>query len=195
MLPSVVKLFQEIPEARVSTAVPLNWKLPHWLHKTDSVFKQGHGRSPAGKDLKSLGFCCTQEKKGPIAQQLLLLEHPPALPHPSQQLQQTWLSQGFFCQTLHPEAVSSPTCPILWLESWILYLLMTDHHFTCAAKKPWASSARKWLQGQKINGLIGWMTKHLRHQENHMLVYGDTNCKEHIDVHAGYKKPVFSWAS
>lgn len=72
-----------IPEARVSSVVHLNWKEPHWLHKISSDFKEGHGHGPAGKALKSLGFCCPQENKGHVAQQLLLAEHAPALFHSS----------------------------------------------------------------------------------------------------------------
>lgn len=36
------------------------------------------------------------------------------------------------------------------------------------------------------------MIKLLGQQEYHMLVYGDTNCKKHINVCAGYVKPVFA---
>ena len=101
----------------------------------------------------------------------------------------------FLPATLHLGSASYHICPFLWLESWILNLLVTDPHFACAVKKPWASSAWKWLQGQKIKSLVGWTIKHLGQQEYHMLVYGDTNCKEHVYVCAGYMKPVFTWAS
>lgn len=73
--------------------------------------------------------------------------------------------------------------------------MMTDPHFASAAKKPWARSARKWLQGQKIKGLVGWVIKLLGQQEYQMLVYGDTNCKKHINVCAGYVTPGFAWAT
>lgn len=65
----------------MSSAVPLNWKLSHWLQKISSGFKQGNMMVCLGKPQEAWAFAA-QENKWHMGQQLLLVEYSSALPLP-----------------------------------------------------------------------------------------------------------------